>query len=238
MSRGAGTFPDIRRVDMIPAPGRGRDDHHRRAHFRVIRMKPLPVHRTDRQAKDRVGIPIKVALIVQSTSVPSCKYEDASFAPSSPLDPIDHGLQDQTFRSVHGFPIVRWTPGTGIDVVLLELVVERRGLVGIRDRSREDPDPRDLGTVSDAYSADVVGDRGYFSGTTGPVLVIGETRAGQGIVVVEIVGTFCKLSGDRSDAQSIGAFTPCTAVRGDDTLCQYSQSFQPDRRYPYPAHRR
>lgn len=148
-------------------------------------MQPFPVDSADGDRHEAIGVAVKVALIVDGSSIAAGKDKDAALASSALLHAVEHGLDDESTGCLHRTTVVGWTPGARVDVVRLVAVVERRGLVGIGDGSGEDADTGDTGLVGDSYAANVVLGRCDFAGASSSVLVVGEARFGEsGVVVV------------------------------------------------------
>ena len=108
------------------------------------------IHGGDSDGVDRIGVSIEIALIPRTRAVPTGEDEDAPFALSSILYPIQHGLLDQVGGRLHASPIIRGTPGARVDGRLVEPVVEGGGFVRVGDGPREDSETRDLALVRDA----------------------------------------------------------------------------------------
>lgn len=64
MQIGTLVLADVGGMDVIPASGTRRDDEHRGAHFRIVRVESLAIDCADGQGKDRVGVPVEITLVV------------------------------------------------------------------------------------------------------------------------------------------------------------------------------
>lgn len=122
--------------NVVAASRARRDDHHGRAELRIVRVETFLVDRSDGDGKDRVGVSVKIALVLGASSVTRGKDKYRSLAIPSLLHPVDHCFQDQAIRRLHRLAVVRWAPRAGVNVILLVGVVESSSFVGVRDGSR------------------------------------------------------------------------------------------------------
>ena len=120
----------------------------------------------------RIGVAVKVALIVDSAAIAGSKDKDGAFALPAVGDAVEHGFGDESTRRFARATIIGWTPRARVDVVLVIAIVESGCLVHVADASAEDSDASDFGAVSDAHAADVVLDGSYLAGTSGAVLIV------------------------------------------------------------------
>lgn len=177
----------VRTYNVVTTARAWSDCNHCSAKFRVIWVQSLTIHCADTQGENRVGVSIKVALIVCTSTVTCCEDENAALARPSFLHTIDHCFQDETLGTFHGFAIIGRTPRARINVVQLVFVVESGSLIGIGDGGRQNTDAGDLGTVGNPYTAYFVRNGGDLTSTAGAVLIIGQPGERQRSVIVEIV---------------------------------------------------
>lgn len=106
-----------------------------RARFGIVRMMVLPRNGTDRDGESTVGVSVKVAVVTFSTSVTSSKDVDATQTSSSFSHTSDKRVHEESSGSCHLNTVVGGPPTAGVDLSLLEVVVECLCLLDIGDGS-------------------------------------------------------------------------------------------------------
>lgn len=162
-------------------------------------MEALVIYGRDGDGVDAVGIAIKIALVARHCAIATGKYENGAFSLPAVLYAVKEGLVDDVAWGFHGLAVIWGTPAAGVDVDIMEAIVECCGFVNVRDWTGENADACYLGFIGEADTADVVLCSSDLSGAAGAVAVIGKHRFWEGCVIVEIVGMLGVLGGMRCE---------------------------------------
>lgn len=150
-------------------------------------MESLVVDCSDRDRIYAISIPVKIALVAVRGAVATRKDENRSLPIATILDAVQHRALDKIARSLHGLAVIGRAPRTAIYGRVHVVVIERGGLIDVRDGAGEDTDAGDFGVVCDTDTTDVIFDSADLASTAGAVVVIGELWVGECFVVVEII---------------------------------------------------
>ena len=182
-----------RTYDVAATPRAISHDKVRGTRFRIDRMESLVVDCGDRDRIYAISIPVEVALVAVRGAVATSKHEDRSLSITTILDAVQYRALDKIARGLHGLAVVRRAPRATIDGRVLVIVVERGSLIDIRDGAGEDTNPCDFRVVCNTHATDVIFYSADLARTPGAVMVVGQLRVGEGLVVVEIIRTGCEL---------------------------------------------
>lgn len=86
-------------------------------------METLSIDGTNGDGVDTIRVTVKITLIVDGTTVATGEDENATFTTSTFLNPVQHGLEDQSGWSFHTPTVIRWSPTTAVDMILLISIV-------------------------------------------------------------------------------------------------------------------
>ena len=150
-------------------------------------MESLVVDCSDRDRIYAISISVKVALVAVRGAVATCKHENRSFPIATILDTVQHRALDKIARGLHGLAVIRRAPRAAVDRRVLVVVVERGGLIDVRDGAGEDTNSGDFGVVRDTHATDVIFDGADLASAAGAVVVVEQLWVGESLVVVEII---------------------------------------------------
>lgn len=151
-------------------------------------MEALVVYGRNRDGVDAVRVTIKIALVTRHGAIATGEYEYGAFAVSAILYAVEEGLVNYVAWAFHGLAVIWGAPATGVNVDIMEAVVECCGFINIRDWTGEDAHACQLCIIGEANAADVILRSCDLSGTAGAVAVVGKDRFWEGCMIVEVVG--------------------------------------------------
>lgn len=151
-------------------------------------MEALVIYGRNGDGVDTVGIAVKVALVTGHGAIATGEDEYGPFSVSSVLYAVEEGLVNDVAWTFHGLAVIWGPPTAGVNVDILEAVVECRGLVNVGDWARENAHACYLCFIGKADTADVILRSRDLAGAAGAVAVIGKDGFREGSVIVEVVG--------------------------------------------------
>ena len=165
-------------------------------------MQTLVVYGGNRDGVNAVGIAIKIALVTGHGAIATGEYEYGTFSVPAVLYAVEEGLVNNVAWTFHGLAVIRGAPTAGVNVDIMEAVVERCGFINVRDWTGENAHACYLCLIGEADTADVILGSRDLAGAAGTVAVIGKDRFWEGRVIVEVVGVLGVLGGMRSDSDA------------------------------------
>jgi hypothetical protein len=151
-------------------------------------MQTLVVYSGNRDGVNAVGITIKIALVTGRGAIATGEHEYGTFSVPAILYAVEEGLVNDVAWTFHGLAVVRGAPTAGVNVDIMEAVVEGCGFINVRDWTGENAHACYLCFIGEADTADVIFGSRDLAGAAGAVAVVGKARSGKGRVIVEVVG--------------------------------------------------
>lgn len=161
-------------------------------------MEALVVYGRDRDGVNAVGIAVKIALVTGQRAIATGEYEYGALSVSTILYAVEECLVNDVTWSLHGLAVIWGAPAAGINVDIMEAIVECCSFVGVRDWAGEDAHACYLCFVGETNAADVVLRSCDLAGAAGTVTVICKDWFREGSVIVKVVGILGVLKGMKS----------------------------------------
>ena len=117
------------------------------------------VHRANGDRVYTIGVSVKVALIIETTTIPARKNEDRSLALSSVVDAIHNSFPDEIAWAFHSCSVISGSPAAAVYRNVLESVVKCSSFVDSRNWTTQDANSGGLGVVRNTNSASFVSSR-------------------------------------------------------------------------------
>ena len=163
-------------------------------------MEALIIYCGDRYGVNAIGIAVKIALVPRHGTIATSKYEYGALSVSTVLNAVEEGLVNDVTWTLHGLAVIWGTPAAGVNVDIMEAIVERRSFVSVRYRAGEDAHACYLRFIGETDTTNIVLRSSDLAGATGAVAVICKDRFGERCMIVKVVGMLGILWGMRRDS--------------------------------------